>query len=121
MLPRYRYNTEVTICHPSGERFGVQTTDVSLSGLGMKMARDVVIALAKGGSILTPGDRFLIVLSPNVASADGLIGPRVEGRVRHVRRLSQYEYHVGVRFEDPDAAQQAALKAIVDQVADRTR
>jgi hypothetical protein len=121
LLPRYRYNTEVTIRHPGGERFAVQTTDVSLSGLGMRMSRDVVVALAQGGSVLTPGDRIQIVLSPNVTSADGLIGPRVEGRVRHVRRLSQNEYHVGVRFEDPDAAQQAALKAVVDQVADRTR
>jgi c-di-GMP-binding flagellar brake protein YcgR len=100
----------------------VQTTDVSLNGMGMLMRRDVVVALAQGGSVLTPGDRFDVVLSPDVSQADGLIGPTVPGRVRHVRRLSQHEYQVGVLFEEVDTAQQAALQAMVDLAqADRTR
>jgi len=122
LVPRYRYSTEVTVCQSSGKRFSVQTTDVSLHGMGLLMRRDVVVALAQGGSVLTPGDRFDVVLSPNVSEADGLIGPTVPGRVRHVRRLSQHEYHVGLLFEDIDTAQLSALQAMVDQAqAHRTR
>lgn len=115
MVPRYRHIMDVTVSHMGGQRFSAQTTDVSLAGMGMRMARDVVIALAQGGSVLTPGDRFDVVLSPNIASADGVIGPMLQGRVRHVRRLSQHEYQVGVLFEDTDAAQQAALQGVVDK------
>ena len=65
------------------------------------------------------GDHFELVLSPHVASVDGVIGPTLMARVRHVRRLSQADYHVGVWFDDPDASQQAALQAIIDKAQPR--
>lgn len=115
MVPRYRYKMEVTVCHNGGTSFAARTSDVSQHGMGLQLGREVVVALAQGGSVLTPGDRFEVVLSPHIASADGVIGPTLLARVRHVRRLSQSDYHVGVWFNDPDASQQAALQAIIDK------
>ena len=106
---------EVTVCGAGAQRFAAITSDVSLHGMGLTMARDAVVSLAQGGALLMPGDRIEVVLSRHVASADGVIGPTLNGRVRHVRRLSQRDYHIGVWFDGLDPPQQSALDAIVDQ------
>lgn len=122
MVPRYRYSMELTVCRESGRRFGARTSDVSVNGMGLYLGHDAVLALAQGGNLLTPGDSFDVVLSPNVEDADAIIGPRLGSRVRHVRRLARDEFLVGVRFDDLDGNQRAAVQAIVDRAqADRLR
>ena len=120
MIPRYRYNVEVTICREADKGFSGRTSDVSLSGMGLRLPREVVLALAQGGNLLTPGDRFSIILSPFVESVDAVIGPTIPARVRHVRRLSQHDYHVGVLFENLDEAQQKALEVLVSQAVSQS-
>jgi hypothetical protein len=76
------------------------------------MRHHVVVALAQGGSILTPGDRLRVLLP-------GTLNPSLEGGLtlecqgRHVRRLSREQYQVGVRFLDPTPGQTAGLEALV--------
>jgi c-di-GMP-binding flagellar brake protein YcgR len=112
---------DVTVCRSGDARFAAKTVDVSLTGMGLSIDRDAARALAQGGSVLTPGDSFDLVLCPFVEAVDGVIGPKLEARVRHARRLSQHEYHVGVWFDALDQGQQSALQAIVDQAQQRTR
>lgn len=112
---------DVTVCRSGEVRFAANTVDVSLTGMGLLIDRYAVLALAQGGSVLTPGDSFDLVLCPFVEAVDGVIGPKLEARVRHVRRLSQQEYHVGVWFDALDQGQQSALQSIVDQAQQRTR
>ena len=83
--------------------------------MGLYLTHDAVLALAQGGNLLTPGDSFDVVLSPNVEDADAIIGPRLGSRVRHVRRLSRNEFLVGIRFNDLDANQQTAVQAVLDR------
>lgn len=115
MVPRYRYSMELTVCRESGRRFAARTCDVSIDGMGLYLTHDAVLALAQGGNLLTPGDSFDVVLSPNVEDADAIIGPRLGSRVRHVRRLSRNEFLVGIRFNDLDANQQTAVQAVLDR------
>lgn len=115
MVPRYRYSMELTVCRESGRRFAARTSDVSIDGMGLYLTHDAVLALAQGGNLLTPGDSFDVVLSPNVEDADAIIGPRLGSRVRHVRRLSRDEFLVGIRFNDLDANQQTAVQAVLDR------
>lgn len=113
---------DVTVCQDDGKRFAARTSDVSVQGMGLYLAHDAILALAQGGRLLTPGDRFDVVLSPNIVDADGVIGPTLGSRVRHVRRLSQREFLVGVRFDGLDNGQRAALQTIIDRAqADRLR
>lgn len=73
-----------------------------------------MLALAQGGGILTPGDRLRIVL-PGATGAGAELS--LEGRVRHVRRLSQEQYQVGVWFADLTGSQQAGLAALIDTLS----
>ena len=77
------------------------------------MTREVVVALAQGGSTLTTGDRFLLLVPGTLnSSLEG--GMTLACRVRHVRRLSREAYQVGAWFLDPTAGQQAGLAALVE-------
>ena len=93
-------------------QFDVESCDISVAGLGMVMRHDIVVALAQGGSILTPGDRLQVLLP-------GTLNPSLEGgltlecQVKHVRRLSREQYQVGVRFLDPTPGQTAGLESLV--------
>jgi hypothetical protein len=82
--------------------------------MGLLLPHAVVVELAQGGSILTTGDRFQLVLSGtlNPSSQGGLT---LNCRVRHVRRLSREEYQVGVWFVDPSPGQKTGLAALVDE------
>ena len=71
------------------------------------------LALAQGGTILTTGDQFTLVLSGTLnTSAQG--GLTLGCRVKQVRRLSRHEYHVGAWFIDPTPGQKDGLVALVD-------
>ena len=112
MYPRFTYTQTVELRGPSGMQFDVESCDISVAGLGMFMRHDIVVALAQGGSILTPGDRLQVLLP-------GTLNPSLEGgltlecQVKHVRRLSREQYQVGVRFLDPTPGQTAGLESLV--------
>lgn len=81
--------------------------------MSLLTTRDVVVALAQGGSILTTGDRFQLLLP-------GTLNHSLEGgltlgcRVRYARRLSREEYQVGAWFPDLTFGQRAGLAALVE-------
>ena len=116
--PRYSYTQSVELRGPDGARFEARSCDISAIGMSLLMTRDVVVALAQGGSILTTGDHFQLLLP-------GTLNPSLEGgltldcRVRHVRRLSREEYQVGAWFLDPTSGQQAGLEALVESARPR--
>ena len=112
MYPRFTFTQTVELRGPNGSRFDAESCDISVAGLGMFMRHGVVIALAQGGSILTPGDRLQVLLSGTLnPSLEG--GLKLECQVKHVRRLSRYQYQVGVRFLDPTPGQTTGLEALV--------
>lgn len=116
--PRYSYAQSVELRGPDGARFDARSCDISAIGMSLLMTRDVVVAIAQGGSILTTGDHFQLLLP-------GTLNPSLEGgltldcRVRHVRRLSLEEYQVGAWFVEPTSGQQAGVEALVDSARPR--
>ncbi len=112
MYPRFSYSQEVELRDHDGVRFDAESCDISIAGMGMFMSRDVAVAMAQGGSVLTPGDRFRVLLP-------GTLNPSLEGgltlecQVKHARRLSRDRYQVGVLFLNPSAGQTAGLEALV--------
>lgn len=110
---RYAYTRPVELRDRRGVRYQGRSCDISVSGIGLLLSRNVVVALAQGGSILTTGDRFRLILSGTLnASSQG--GLTLECRVRYVRRLSRDGYEVGVWFVEPSAGQQAGIEALVE-------
>ena len=103
---RHPHRCPLTLAGGEGLRFAAQSTDVARAGLGLETDREAVVALAQGGALLTPGDRVGVHL-PGVAPGD----PEavLPARVRHVRRVSQGRYHVGVVFEALDPEGEARL------------
>jgi c-di-GMP-binding flagellar brake protein YcgR len=114
LFPRYSLSQPVGLLGPLGERFEARTSEISMTGIGLLMHRDTVVALAQGGSILTAGDRLRVRL-PGAADTPFASVLDIDCQVRLVRRLSQDEYIVVVLFTDVDAAQKAALAAIVEE------
>ena len=110
---RHSFSQSVELRGPKGTRYDVRSSDISVVGISLLMPRHIVVALAQGGSILTIGDRFQVLLP-------GTLNPSLEGgltlecRVKHVRRLSREEYQVGVWFLDPTPGQKAGLVALLE-------
>ena len=113
LFPRYSFTQSVELRGPRGARFDARSSDISDVGISLLMSRDAVVALAQGGSILTTGDRFQ-VLMPGTLNASLEGGLTLECRVRHVRRLSREEYQVGAWFVDPTPGQRTGLAALLD-------
>ena len=112
LSPRYSFVQPLELRGPDGACFEASSCDISTIGLSLLMARDAVVALAQGGSILTTGDRFQLLLPGTLnSSVEG--GLTLQCRVRHVRRLSREKYQVGVWFLDPTSGQQAGIAALV--------
>ena len=111
--PRYPFVQTVELHDADGARYDARSSDISAVGISLLMARGAVVALAQGGSILTAGDRFQMLL-PGTLNASVAGGLTLKCRVRHVRRLSRAEYQVGARFLDPTPGQQAGVAALVD-------
>lgn len=111
--PRYSFTQSVELRGPDGACFAAWTCDISAVGISLLMARNVVVALAHGGKILTAGDRFQLLL-PGTLNPSLAGGLKLKCRAMHVRRLSRDEYQVGARFLDPTSGQQAGLAALVE-------
>jgi hypothetical protein len=110
---------DVTVCRDAGTCYAGRTSDVSASGMGLELTRDVVVALAVDSELPLPGERLDVILSTHVAGADAVIGPRLRGRIRYLRRLSQQLYHLGIGFDQNDASADAALQGLIDTARDQ--
>ncbi|TVP92723.1 MAG: PilZ domain-containing protein [Thioalkalivibrio sp.] len=104
-MPRFPFRWPVEVSGPRGERFFARSAEISGRGIGMVVDHPTAVGLAPGGTV--PGPHTPpIGVQLQVPGEDSAGGVRIEGRVRHIRRLSQQEYLVGVNFVDPDAALQ---------------
>ena len=113
LYPRYPFEQPVELRGPKGDRFQARTCDISVAGMGVQLSHAMVVALAQGGMLLTTGDDFRLVL-PGTLN-DAMKGElTLDCRVKHVRRLSQNDYQVAVRFVDPTAGQRAGLATLVE-------
>jgi hypothetical protein len=112
LFPRYAFAYPVWIRGGEGGPFKTETSEVSLGGVGVQLHRAAVVALAQGGSILTPGDCLDVALSPVMQGGDPLW---LKGRALHVRRLSLDRYMVGIAFEGATEEEEAALADVVAQ------
>ncbi|TVP83331.1 PilZ domain-containing protein [Thioalkalivibrio sp.] len=114
LSPRFACRWPVEIVGPEERRFRAQAADISLTGMAMLVDRGVAAFLAPSGGMLNPGvpPVSVAVQAPEYAEVGKL---RFEGRVRHIRRLSQEQYLIGIRFTDPDASLQLELQALVEQ------
>ena len=112
LFPRYPIERSVELLGAQGARFQARTSDISATGLGLRLSRAAVLALAQGGTILTTGDDIQLAVARG--SSDPWPGElSLNCRVKHVRRLSQDEYLVGVWLIDPSPAQKSGLEALV--------
>ncbi len=114
LFPRYHIDWPATLRGGEGGTFAVAACDFSAAGIGLKVPRAAVVALAQGGSVLTPGDRLGLMIGSG--ADDGVV---FDGRVQHVRRLSRDQYLVALRFEDQGARQEAALAELVERARAR--
>lgn len=114
LSPRFVCRWPVEIIGPEERRFHAQAADISVTGMAMLVDRLAAAALAPSGGVLNPQvpPVSVAVQAPGHVEVGQL---RFEGRVRHVRRLSQEQYLIGIRFTDPDASLQLELQALVDQ------
>ena len=122
LFPRYRFTLPVGVHGPDGYRASVQSCEISVSGLGLKMSRAAVTALAQGGTVLTPGDRLWVSLPGVPGSAPDDVPAVAAGRglacrAVLVRRLALDQYIAAVAFVAPDAAQQRAIAELVEQAS----
>lgn len=117
LYPRHSLSCALRVIDRRGMPHDATSCDVSTVGLSLYMSRADVVALAQGGSILTPGDAFEVYLpTAGMAAEDRPL--RLDCRVRHVRRLSLERYLIGVLFADPGETEQARLEALLGRISD---
>ncbi|MCB1774868.1 MAG: PilZ domain-containing protein [Gammaproteobacteria bacterium] len=114
LFPRYPFEHDVELSNADGAVAAAQTSELSAVGVGMLVSRDGVIALAQGGTLLTPGDALVATL-PEPRGPDGRWLTRVACRVKQVRRISVDRYVVSAWFEDASDAQQVAIARLLEQ------
>jgi c-di-GMP-binding flagellar brake protein YcgR len=114
LSPRFFCRWPVEIVGPEDRRFQAQAADISVTGMAMLVDRVAAAFLAPTGGVLSPRvpPVSVAVQAPGHAEVGKL---RFEGRVRHIRRLSQEQYLIGIKFTDPDASFQHELRALVEQ------
>lgn len=114
LSPRFVCRWPVEIVGPEGRRFRAQAADISVTGMAMLVDRIAATVLAPSGGLLNPRvpPVSVAVHAPGHVEVGRL---RFEGRVRHIRRLSQEQYLLGIKFTDPDASIRLELQALVEQ------
>lgn len=104
LSPRFGCRWPVEVDGRHGDRFYAQTVEVSSAGISMLVDPVTAIRLAPAGGILHPS-LPTIALRVRTPGPDPGAAFQLEGRVRHIRRLSQQQYLIGVQLVDPAAAQ----------------
>lgn len=114
LSPRCVCRWPVEIVGPEDRRFHAQAADISVTGMAMLVDRVAAAFLTPSGGVLNPRvpPVSVAVQAPGHVDVGKL---RFEGRVRHIRRLSQEQYLVGIKFTDPDASLRLELQALVEQ------
>lgn len=115
LFPRYPLALAVELRSKWGARYTGQGRDLSRGGLTVVVRRAVIAQLVQGRATLAAGDEFQVGLA---SAPPGATEIRLGAvcRVSHVRRLSQEDYLIGVRFAELSAAQQMALNALLERV-----
>ncbi len=111
-MPRVLCRCPVEVRASRGERFFGQVSDISRGGIGLLVDAVAAIRLAPGGRILGPAAPVVAVVLHRSGMGDSRPGIQLEGRIRHVRRLSQQQYLIGVHFVDPDSVRHLVQQAI---------
>jgi hypothetical protein len=114
LYPRFLFEHDIELSNADGAVAGARTNELSVVGVGMIVPRDGVVALAQGGTLLTPGDPLIATL-PEPRGPDGRWLTRVACRVKQVRRVSVDRYVVIAWFEDTTDAQQQAIARLLEQ------
>ncbi|WP_078120073.1 PilZ domain-containing protein [Thiosocius teredinicola] len=115
LFPRYSYEQPMQLVGLDGELFDAESSDISVNGIVLQTTRHAVVGLAQGGAILTAGDRVKLRLYPETANnGNGIL---LEGRARHVRRLSQDRYLVGVWFDRQTDEGSSGLVDLVEMLS----
>jgi hypothetical protein len=111
LMPRFPCRWPVEVQGPRGERFFAQASEISGGGIGIVVDHVAAVHLAPGGSLLSPAAPIVAVLVHPSGKEDPGSDLRLDGQVRHIRRLSQQQYLIGVHFVDPDAARRLVQRA----------
>ena len=114
LSPRFFCRWPVEIVGPEDRRFHAQAADSSVTGMAMLVDRAAAACLAPAGGVLSPRvpPVSVSVQVPGQAEVGKL---RLQGRIRHIRRLSQDQYLIGVRFIDPDAPRLPEITVLVER------
>ena len=110
---RYPCRRSLKLRGGGGALVVAQSTEVSLRGIGLLVDREAVLALGGDGTIPPVGDPLELLLPP----AEGTPGTgdvACPGRVRHLRRVAQHQYHLGLAFDALEGAPADRLRALVD-------
>ncbi|MCG6965732.1 MAG: PilZ domain-containing protein [Chromatiaceae bacterium] len=109
---RYPWERPVVLRSPGGQSWDAVSTDISVAGIGLRLTRETVTALAQGGTILSPGDHMLVLVPAAVSgTARGL---NLQCRVKEVRRQSLDQYVAGAWFENVETDTEAVLARLVE-------
>jgi hypothetical protein len=98
--PRIAMSHPVEVSGPDGERVDATLIDLSPDGLRLALDHHAVRRICPLGHLTSPADA--VHLSVRVANPDSITpGPGFEatGTVIHVRRLSQFQYQAGLKFD----------------------
>lgn len=114
LAPRFACRWPVEVDGPEHRRFHAQAADISETGIAMLVDRAAAACLAPSGGVLSPRVPP-VSIAVQVPGQPGVGGPRLEGRVRHIRRLSQEQYLIGIKFIEPDASRLLEIRALVEQ------
>ncbi len=117
LYPRFPWACALELRGPQDGCHAAQSTDLSVTGIGLQLCRAGVVGLAQSMSILAPGDRLRILVSARRAGIPNDLD--LACRVREVRRLSIDKYLIGTWFEKLDAPGLVALETLVDSARQR--
>jgi len=96
--PRRPARWRVGISFDSGTELGATSIDVSPDGMHLSLDRSALLRLCPRGHLISRADELDLRLSLRGADSADDAPIEVDARVINVRRLSQFEYRMGVQF-----------------------
>lgn len=110
--PRFSIDWPVRIGAETGALHDALASNISLSGIDLQVTHAVVVAMARSGGMLLPGDPFLLFSRDPMFQLDD-----IGCRTVLVRRISLERYVVGASFAESSDQQEADVRRLIDQVA----